>query len=195
MQGYVQNNGYPIDLSIYQNALAQLLNNLQRQNQGQNMMQQNNNMMVPNQQQQNNYNNNVQFIGSFVNSFEEAKQFPVPLGGTVLLMDSNNCRIYTKQINNQGDPIYNVFRFESVDGIIGNQQQPQQDTQGENNNQQVNNNPNSLEQLMTQLVNTINQLKENQDTMNKRMGAGFDYVNKRLKQIDGIDDTLEGGHK
>lgn len=194
MQQYMMNpNNYPIDLSAYQQQLMmQMMQQQQRQNQN-NMMNQGN---WQNQQGQNNQNtsyNNRQFIGVFVDSFEQAKDYPVPIGQPVVFMNSNNNMIYTKRMLDNGDIVYNKYRFEVLDGQLENnmnQSQNTQNTQSENINQQPQNNKNKGEQMVAELLETIKQLKENHDNLTERIDKAFGIVDNRLRQLEKVDDTL-----
>lgn len=54
------------------------------------------------------------FIGAFVNNFEDVKGFPVPLGGTVMLMEKGSNKFYMKTIDNNGNPMINTYVFQDL---------------------------------------------------------------------------------
>ena len=192
MQPYMMNPGnYNLGMSPYQlNSLMNLLNGQGgngQNNNNMNFMQGNMNYNQQMQQSQQN-NPNIEFVGAFVDNFEQVKNYPIPLGGIVLLMDKNNSKLYTKQLSPQGDPIYNVFKIENVDGNSINTQQSQdiqsQQAYIENNNQQNNNNSNQGEQIVADLLNSIKQIKEDQSSLKDKIDKAFIIVDNRLKQLE-----------
>lgn len=52
---------------------------------------------------------------NWVNGFEGAKAALIPLDKPVLLMDSTDSKFYIKQINAQGAPVIQAYRFEPID--------------------------------------------------------------------------------
>lgn len=54
------------------------------------------------------------FIGSFVNNFDDVKSYPVPLGGTVMLMEKGSSKFYMKTIDNNGNPMINTYIFQDL---------------------------------------------------------------------------------
>lgn len=52
------------------------------------------------------------FIGAFVNNFDEVKSYPIPIGSTIMLMEKNSNKFYMKMIDNNGNQLINTFTFE-----------------------------------------------------------------------------------
>ena len=50
-----------------------------------------------------------------VNSFEEAKSYPVMFGNTELLMDNNRDVFYIKSVDHMGKYTINTYRFEQIE--------------------------------------------------------------------------------
>ena len=50
-----------------------------------------------------------------VNSFEEAKSYPVMFGSTELLMDNNKDVFYIKAVDTMGKYSINTYRFEQIE--------------------------------------------------------------------------------
>lgn len=61
---------------------------------------------VPTQQPQ---NNSVMMV--LVNGEDEAKNYPVGPGGSLFLMDSSNCRFYTKSVDFSGIATFKCYEF------------------------------------------------------------------------------------
>lgn len=60
------------------------------------------------------YNQNipkVDFQGVIVNSFDDVKTYPVPLGGTVLLLNKNASKFYLKSLGENGNPVVETYDF------------------------------------------------------------------------------------
>lgn len=53
----------------------------------------------------------VDFTGAFINSYEEVKSYPVPIGSAVLLMDKVNNKFYIKVMDNSGVPLLSTYEF------------------------------------------------------------------------------------
>ena len=54
-------------------------------------------------------NNSVMMV--LVNGEEEAKNYPVGPGGSLFLMDSSNCRFYTKSVDFSGIATFKCYEF------------------------------------------------------------------------------------
>lgn len=54
-------------------------------------------------------NNAVMMV--LVNSEEEAKNYPLGPGGSLFLMDSSNCRFYTKSVDFSGIATFKCYEF------------------------------------------------------------------------------------
>lgn len=78
------------------------------------MMQPNNMFNQPVMQNQQMPTTKQDFIGAFINSFEDVKSFPVPLGGTVMLMEKGTSKFYMKTIDNNGNPMINTYIFQDL---------------------------------------------------------------------------------
>ena len=63
---------------------------------------------VPQQTQQS-QNNSVMMV--LVNGEEEARNYPVGPGGSLFLMDSSNCRFYTKSVDFSGISTFKCYEF------------------------------------------------------------------------------------
>lgn len=61
---------------------------------------------MPTQQPQ---NNSVMMV--LVNGEDEAKNYPVGPGGSLFLMDSSNCRFYTKSVDFSGIATFKCYEF------------------------------------------------------------------------------------
>lgn len=202
MANYMMNPGnYPVNLNLteYQKqALIQMLaNSGQNQNQqpqqwGTGGMPQNNaSQGFPPQGQ--GQGQPLEFKGVFVDNFEQAKGYPVPLGGSCIMMDKNNLRLYIKQVDGDCNPAYTRYRLVLDEGHINTQAQTQQIQAPvapvENIDQQSQSNENKGEQMVKELLDTIKQLKENQITLTDRVDKAFGIVDNRLKQLEGSSDT------
>lgn len=53
----------------------------------------------------------VDFQGVIVNSFDDVKTYPVPLGGTVLLLNKTASKFYLKSLGENGTPIIETYDF------------------------------------------------------------------------------------
>ena len=64
------------------------------------------------------------FIGAFVNNFDEVRGYPIPIGGTVMLMEKSSNKFYMKMMDNSGNQLINTFTFEdaSVDKTLDEKQ-------------------------------------------------------------------------
>ena len=78
------------------------------------MMQPNNMFNQPVMQNQQMPTTKQDLIGAFINSFEDVKSFPVPLGGTVMLMEKGTSKFYMKTIDNNGNPMINTYIFQDL---------------------------------------------------------------------------------
>ena len=54
------------------------------------------------------------FTGSFVESYEEVKSYPIPINGVLLLMNKNSNRFYIKTLNDVGVPVVKTFEFNEL---------------------------------------------------------------------------------
>lgn len=57
-------------------------------------------------------NNSVMMF--LVNNEEEARNYPLGPGGSIFLMDSSNCRFYTKSVDFSGISTFKRFEFTEV---------------------------------------------------------------------------------
>jgi hypothetical protein len=62
----------------------------------------------------------VDFNGAIVNSFEDVKTYPVPIGGLVLLLNKNDSKFYLKSLSDNGVPILETYNFSVCDSNIDN---------------------------------------------------------------------------
>jgi hypothetical protein len=65
----------------------------------------------------------VDFQGIVINSFDEVKSYPVPLGGTVLLLNKGTNKFYLKSLDNNGNPIIETYDFSSSSNELKDNQQ------------------------------------------------------------------------
>ena len=198
MPNYMMNPGnYPanINLTEYQRqALIQMLSNpnMMQNQQGQQWGNSQNNTsqgFTPS-------SNQGQPIESklvFIENFEQAKGYPVPLGGSCIMMDKNNLMLYIKHVDGDCNSAYVKYELRLVDGASTPQQQSQQiqtqGTQGEKQDQQLQSNQTQGEQMVKELLDTIKQLKENQISITERIDKAFGIVDNRLKQLENSSDT------
>lgn len=54
------------------------------------------------------------FTGSFVESYEEVKSYPIPINGVLLLMNKNSNRFYIKTLNDVGVPVVKTFELNEL---------------------------------------------------------------------------------
>ena len=116
------------NLTPYQQSVAQ------QQMFGQQMFGQQIPMQPVQQVQQGQYNSILpkqDFTGAFINDFNEVKEYPVPLGGTVLLMEKGANKFYMKALDNSGNPVISTFKF---DGITENTSNSLTDSNNKNVN-------------------------------------------------------------
>lgn len=69
----------------------------------------------------------------FVDGYEGAKLYPIPVGKKLLLMDSKDSKFYIKEIDPQGYPIIQSFRFEP---LVGNAPNPEKEDSSESSPQE-----------------------------------------------------------
>lgn len=90
----------------------------------------------------------------FIENFEQAKGYPVPLGGSCIMMDKNNLMLYIKHVDGDCNSAYVKYELRLVDGASTPQQQSQQiqtqGTQGEKQDQQLQSNQTQGEQMYMQ---------------------------------------------
>jgi hypothetical protein len=65
-------------------------------------------------QQPQQLNNRVDFSGVIVNSFDEVRDYPVPLGGLTLLLNNKDKKFYLKKLNETGVPMIETYSFQSA---------------------------------------------------------------------------------
>lgn len=53
----------------------------------------------------------VDFQGVIVSSFDDVKTYPVPLGGTVLLLNKTASKFYLKSLGENGTPVIETYDF------------------------------------------------------------------------------------
>lgn len=70
--------------------------------------------------------NNASFNGIIVNSFEEVKDYPTPIGGLTLLLNKKERKFYIKSLNDNGVPVIETYNFDTASNNIIDTQ-PQQD--------------------------------------------------------------------
>ena len=87
----------------------------------------------------------VDFQGVVVSSFDDVKTYPVPLGGTVLLLNRSAGKFYLKSLGENGVPIIETYDF-SVS------QASSEDSKGVGNEQSVN------PELINKLADRIDKL-------------------------------------
>lgn len=92
------------------------------------------NQMMPNQQAVQQQNTNQQNI-PFVNGYEGAKIYPVALGKKLLLMDTEDSKFYIKEIDSQGYPIIQSFKFEPLIGGTAPTNEKQQELSDSSTNE------------------------------------------------------------
>lgn len=124
--GYQQPYGYNGSFISPQTTAQQMMQQQQMQQMQQPMVQQQM-MQQPVVQQpvvQQQTPNTTGFSGVIVNSFEDVKEYPVPLGGLTLLLNKKDKKFYIKSLNENGIPVIETYTFESLgDNTINEQEQ------------------------------------------------------------------------
>lgn len=105
--------------------------------------------MIQPVQNMNTFSQKIDFNGVLVNSFEDVKSYPVPIGGTILLLNKSNNKFYLKSLDDKGDPVIETYSFEVSGGEKIN------NTETENNKQQQI----DYNATITKLTNRIDKLE------------------------------------
>lgn len=87
------------------------------------------------------------FTGSFVESYEEVKSYPIPINGVLLLMNKNSNRFYIKTLNDVGVPVVKTFEFNE---LLSNENEEAQD-----NIETTSNNNSNIEERVSLLERTV----------------------------------------
>lgn len=94
------------------------------------------------------------FTGSFVESYEEVKSYPIPINGVLLLMNKNSNRFYIKTLNDVGVPVVKTFEFNE---LLSNGNEEAQDNKGNStsNVETTSNNNSNIEERVSLLERTV----------------------------------------
>lgn len=87
------------------------------------------------------------FTGSFVESYEEVKSYPIPINGVLLLMNKNSNRFYIKTLNDVGVPVVKTFEFNE---LLSNGNEEAQDSI-----ETTSNNNSNIEERVSLLERTV----------------------------------------
>ena len=96
---------------------------------------------------------------TWVNGFEGAKAALIPIDTPVLLMDSTDSKFYIKQINQQGVPVMQTYRFYPEE--VATQAPAPVATQAEQSQSQQNQAPLIQQDLILQQISELAQRIEN----------------------------------
>lgn len=103
------------------------------------------------------------FIGSFVNNFDDVKSYPVPLGGTVMLMEKCSSKFYMKTIDNNGNPMINTYIFQDLSVTTDSKKD-------ETNNVVDNTDKNEIETFKQNVVNAMKEVDNRLKDLETKMG-------------------------
>lgn len=94
------------------------------------------------------------FTGSFVESYEEVKSYPIPINGVLLLMNKNSNRFYIKTLNDIGVPVVKTFEFNE---LLSNGNEEAQDNKGNStsNVETTSNDKSNIEERVSLLERTV----------------------------------------
>lgn len=93
----------------------------------QQQMLQGNQMSLPQQSTSNS------FTGAIIKSYDDVKNYYVPLGGSVLLLDPDSSRFYIKKLDDTGVPVVSAYNY-SIDiknDTLENKNEVMQDSERE----------------------------------------------------------------
>lgn len=104
------------------------------------------------------------FIGAFVNNFDDVKSYPVPLGGTVMLMEKGSSKFYMKTIDNNGNPMINTYIFQDLSMSTDGKKENTIKTENESNSSEME----TFKQNVTNAMREVdNRLKDLESKVNK----------------------------
>lgn len=95
----------------------------------------------------------VDFQGAIVNSFEDVKVYPVPIGGAVLLLNKTAGKFYLKSLGDNGVPVIESYDF----CASAFNSEPEQDKSKES----VNDSFSKLEEKIDMLANRMSTYENN----------------------------------
>lgn len=104
------------------------------------------------------------FIGAFVNNFDDVKSYPVPLGGTVMLMEKGSSKFYMKTIDNNGNPMINTYIFQDLSMSTDSKKENTIKTENESDSSEME----TFKQNVTNAMREVdNRLKDLESKVNK----------------------------
>lgn len=62
----------------------------------------------------------IDFSGAVVNNFDDVKEYPVPVGGLIFLINKKDKKFYIKSMNDNGVPVIETYTFDTA-GVEENQ--------------------------------------------------------------------------
>jgi len=98
----------------------------------------------------------VDFQGVIVNSFDDVRTYPVPLGGTVMLLNKSASKFYLKSLGDNGVPVIETYDF-SVSNA--------------SNNDTEQNKTDSIADSFSKLEDKINNLANRMTTYEKNINS------------------------
>lgn len=109
------------------------------------------------------------FIGAFINNFDDVKSYPVPLGGTVMLMEKNSSKFYMKTIDNNGNPMINTYIFQDLSMSTDSKKEETNKSKDSTDNNEIE----TFKQNVTNAMREVdNRLKDLENKINKTEQRG-----------------------